>query len=514
MFKKIITTTVFISVFFLVEATYVYAGSLTPPGAPTNTMYTLTDIFNLSTGATTTLGSGAIPSTPVSVTASFKTLTEVYDAIVTQIGSLSNAKIARGITAFGFTGTLFGDTNASKVLSTAIYPGTIPVKIADNAVTGGTVSGTSILLTPPTGYYDGIATVSTTSDVFISSNIKSGVDIFGVTGSYTSLDTSDATAAISDILLSKTAYVNGSKITGTIPVKIADNAVTGGTVSGTSILLTPPTGYYDGIATVSTTSDVFISSNIKSGVDIFGVTGSYTSLDTSDATAAISDILLSKTAYVNGSKITGTMSTQTLSSANDTVSAGHYAATTLSAIDTDLVVSNIKSGVNIFGKVGTALSAQLIRTNQTICYNLTGAVIGCTGTGQDGELQKGAVRSFTDNGDGTITDNNSGLIWQKQDSGSTYTNANAFAYCNANTAALPGSSWRLPNAYELYSILDFGVASAPFINGTYFPATQSANYLSSTSYPSGKGSSIVVSFSIGNAASLAKAGSTYVRCVR
>ncbi|MEI6810990.1 MAG: DUF1566 domain-containing protein, partial [Candidatus Nomurabacteria bacterium] len=301
---------------------------------------------------------------------------------------------------------------------------------------------------------------------------------------------------------------------GTIPVKIADNAVTGGTVSGTSILLTPPTGYYDGIATVSTTSDVFISSNIKSGVDIFGVTGSYTSLDTSDATAAISDILLSKTAYVNGSKITGTMSTQTLSSANDTVSAGHYAATTLSAIDTDLVVSNIKSGVNIFGKVGTALSAQLIRTNQTICYNLTGAVIGCTGTGQDGELQKGAVRSFTDNGDGTITDNNSGLIWQKQDSGSTYTNANAFAYCNANTAALPGSSWRLPNAYELYSILDFGVASAPFINGTYFPATQSANYLSSTSYPSGKGSSIVVSFSIGNAASLAKAGSTYVRCVR
>ena len=53
---------------------------------------------------------------------------------------------------------------------------------------------------------------------------------------------------------------------------------------------------------------------------------------------------------VNGA--TGTLVTRTLSAANDTVAAGYYAATTLSAVDADLVVANIKSGVTIFGLAG------------------------------------------------------------------------------------------------------------------------------------------------------------------
>ncbi|MDQ6996814.1 MAG: hypothetical protein Q9M82_05050, partial [Mariprofundus sp.] len=49
---------------------------------------------------------------------------------------------------------------------------------------------------------------------------------------------------------------------------------------------------------------------------------------------------------------TGTLSTQSLSPANDTVAAGIYTATTLSAVDADLATGNIKSGVTIFGVVG------------------------------------------------------------------------------------------------------------------------------------------------------------------
>ena len=87
-------------------------------------MYSLTDIYNLSAGTTTTEGAGTIPSTPGTVASSGKTLTEVYTAISDQIALLANNKIAKDITAFGYTGTLYGDTDPSKVLTTATYAGT------------------------------------------------------------------------------------------------------------------------------------------------------------------------------------------------------------------------------------------------------------------------------------------------------------------------------------------------------------------------------------------------------
>lgn len=50
----------------------------------------------------------------------------------------------------------------------------------------------------------------------IPENIKEGITVLGIEGSYSGLDTSDATAAESDILEGKTAYVNGNKITGNL----------------------------------------------------------------------------------------------------------------------------------------------------------------------------------------------------------------------------------------------------------------------------------------------------------
>lgn len=60
--------------------------------------------------------------------------------------------------------------------------------------------------------------------------------------------------------------------------------------------------------------------NIKSGVEILGVTGTYSSggTDTSDANATSGDILENKTAYVNGQKLTGTLGTNVTSTFNDT----------------------------------------------------------------------------------------------------------------------------------------------------------------------------------------------------
>lgn len=79
-------------------------------------------------------------------------------------------------------------------------------------------------------------------------------------------------------------------------------------------------------------------------------------IDISDADAAVGDVKSPKTFYsVATPKKTGTMPTVAIVAANDTYSAGYHAgdAGGLDAIDVHLAPANIKTGVNIFGKVGT-----------------------------------------------------------------------------------------------------------------------------------------------------------------
>jgi len=107
----------------------------------------------------------------------------------------------------------------------------------------------------------------------------------------------------------------------------------------------------------------------------------------------------------------------------------------------------------------------LLATGQTNCWDSSGAMIDCASTGQDGELQAGAARSYTDNGDGTITDNTTGLMWEKLtddgtihdvDTSSTWDQAFQ-KIADLNAANFAGhSDWRLPNVNELQSLADYG----------------------------------------------------------
>ena len=96
-----------------------------------------------------------------------------------------------------------------------------------------------------------------------------------------------------------------------------------------------------------------VAGNIKSGVNLFGVAGSTNVVDTTSGDAVAGDILSGKKAYAGGSLVTGNIAAQALSNTSTTVTAGVYAATTLNAVDADLVAGNIKSGVNIFGVAGS-----------------------------------------------------------------------------------------------------------------------------------------------------------------
>ncbi|ATW27952.1 hypothetical protein [Candidatus Formimonas warabiya] len=102
----------------------------------------------------------------------------------------------------------------------------------------------------------------------------SGSDSFSTLASKISAISSDANAAAGNVLSGKTAYVGGSKITGTMPNRAGDNVNISSSVVGTTLKLRSPAGYYDGIDdTVYITDADFVASNIKNGINIFGLTG-------------------------------------------------------------------------------------------------------------------------------------------------------------------------------------------------------------------------------------------------
>lgn len=128
--------------------------------------------------------------------------------------------------------------------------------------------------------YHGDVKFDLTGDTITASDLASGVtahDKSGapITGTNTfDSDTSEDTVAVAEILSGKTAHARGTKLTGTMP----NRGAVSGTISTVSEEYGIQQGYHDGsgkIAIDSTEQKKIIAGNIKAGVEILGVTGSY-----------------------------------------------------------------------------------------------------------------------------------------------------------------------------------------------------------------------------------------------
>lgn len=104
----------------------------------------------------------------------------------------------------------------------------------------------------------------------IKAHDKSGAPIVG--SSTFDADTSDANAVAAELLKDKTAYVNGVKVTGTMP----NNGAKTLSITNKSTPVTIPTGFHDGSGKAQIAADEqakLIPTNIREGITILGVTG-------------------------------------------------------------------------------------------------------------------------------------------------------------------------------------------------------------------------------------------------
>lgn len=160
--------------------------------------------------------------------------------------------------------------------------------------------------------------------------------------------------------------------------------------------------------------------------------------------------------------------------------------------------------LNSLFNIAFASGPTLPQTGQIKCYNTTGVEISCTSTGQDGDWQTGfpwPEPRFVDNTDGTVTDKLTGLVWLKNanctdtvggiskasgainwNNALTWSNNLASGYCGLTDGSTVGQ-WRLPNIYELRSLLNFQQSEiSDWLNTQGFNNVQRKTYWSSTTH--------------------------------
>lgn len=421
------------------------AGSLDAPGAPAagSGMPSTADIYNrLNSGAAISVPAAFQEPAAGPTAGTGKTLAEIAAKLPAPDNGngATTADVASGKTFWGLR-----------------TDGTWGVKTG-NATAGTSVTGSNgVLSVPiPAAVYNGGTTVTASDSNLQPGNIKSGVSIFGVSGT---ASVPSGTASAADVLSGKTFSNNGgSGISGSMANNGAVNITPG--ASAQSI----PAGYHNGAGSVAGDGNL-IAGNIRSGVTIFGVSGSMSGVDMSHVSA-----------LTCANKWAGT---------SCEICPNHW-----SGASCDTCPSNWGgASCNVCGTGWGGASCD-------VCANgWTGASCNVCPAGWSGAncdtIEKPfptTVPSYASTPWKCVHDSATGLTWESKTTDGGLHDMNAKYYGGSGTDAFVAavnaeqlcgySDWRVPNRSELESLVVAG--PRPTIDGAYFPNNTPYDYWTST----------------------------------
>ena len=270
--------------------------------------------------------------------------------VIAKITNLIAGNVKQGSTVGGVAGNYTNDADATAADfltgKTAYAKGAkITGSMADNGAVNQTLVNEGQTYTIPAGKHSGSGIVKTAITNLIAGNIKAGAKVGNIDGSFTN----DADAAAGEILTAKKAYVKGALVTGSMP----DNGAVDVTLTAEGQEYTVPAGKHSGLGKIIAKITNLIAGNVKSGVELGGILGTFTD----DADVAAGEMLTGKKGYVKGALVTGTMPdrgapTYTPSNADQAISAGRFTGGTVKAV-AGLAAASIKNGTVVGGVTGT-----------------------------------------------------------------------------------------------------------------------------------------------------------------
>lgn len=209
--------------------------------------------------------------------------------------------------------------------------GTLALRTGNNTALSSSISGTTLRLVGPAGYYDGISdTTQITDPDFVSSNLCGDTNLFGLQGDPNVVRTGAGTAAAGDMLSGKIAFSKGVQVTGNIPSKGAATIT-----PGTSDQTISAGQYLSGVQTIASLGGTATAAQVLNTV----------TFSSNSAGRAVSGTIPSKGA-----------ATYTPGTSAQTIAAGQYLSGTQTvAGSANLTAPNIRLGTNIFGVDGSLI---------------------------------------------------------------------------------------------------------------------------------------------------------------